>query len=257
MSRIATLENRNDRSRALETVLGNLEKQFGKGTIWQMDENQKIEPVAVHSTGCLGLDLALGIGGLPEGRVVEIFGPESSGKTTMMLEVIAGVQKRGGTAAYIDAEHALDLTYARNLGVDIARLLISQPDSGEQALEIADALARSGAVDLIVVDSVAALVPKAELEGDMGDQHVGLQARLMSQALRKLTAVAARGRGSSRETENIPQKLEPQVKHAPPRVAAVVVVGRFEQALADVVLHLGLHVALDRGAHRVRINRLE
>ena len=193
MSRIATLENRNDRSRALETVLGNLEKQFGKGTIWQMDENQKIEPVAVHSTGCLGLDLALGIGGLPEGRVVEIFGPESSGKTTMMLEVIAGVQKRGGTAAYIDAEHALDLTYARNLGVDIARLLISQPDSGEQALEIADALARSGAVDLIVVDSVAALVPKAELEGDMGDQHVGLQARLMSQALRKLTAVAARG----------------------------------------------------------------
>jgi recombination protein RecA len=185
-------ENRTDRSRALETVLGNLEKQFGKGTIWQMDESQKLDAVAVHPTGCLGLDLALGIGGLPQGRVVEIFGPESSGKTTLMLEVIAGVQKRGGTAAYIDAEHALDLAYARNLGVDVARLLISQPDNGEQALEIADALARSGAVDLIVVDSVAALVPKAELEGDMGDQHVGLQARLMSQALRKLTAVSNR-----------------------------------------------------------------
>jgi len=190
MSRM--LENRSDRQRALETVIGNLDKQFGKGTVWQMDEFQPIEPVAVHPTGCLGLDMALGIGGLPEGRLIEIFGPESSGKTTLMLEVIAGVQKRGGTAAYIDAEHALDLTYARNLGVDVARLLVSQPDSGEQALEIADALARSGAIDLIVVDSVAALVPKAELEGDMGDQHVGLQARLMSQALRKLTAVAHR-----------------------------------------------------------------
>jgi len=186
------LDVRSERVRALEAVLGNLEKQFGKGTIWQLDENAQVEPVSVHPTGCLGLDLALGIGGLPCGRVIEIFGPESSGKTTLMLEVIAGVQARSGTAAYIDAEHALDLAYARNLGVDVSRLLVSQPDSGEQALEIADALARSGAVDLIVIDSVAALVPKAELEGDMGDAHVGLQARLMSQALRKLTSVAAR-----------------------------------------------------------------
>ncbi len=190
MARIT--DGRTERARALEAVLGNLEKQFGKGTIWQMDENTPVEPVSVHATGCLGLDLALGIGGLPCGRVIEIFGPESSGKTTLMLEVIAGVQRRAGTAAYIDAEHALDLAYARNLGVDVSKLLVSQPDSGEQALEIADALARSGAVDLIVIDSVAALVPKAELEGDMGDQHVGLQARLMSQALRKLTSVAAR-----------------------------------------------------------------
>jgi len=187
-----SLDVRSERVRALEAVLGNLEKQFGKGTIWQLDENAQVEPVSVHPTGCLGLDLALGIGGLPCGRVIEIFGPESSGKTTLMLEVIAGVQARAGTAAYIDAEHALDLAYARNLGVDVSRLLVSQPDSGEQALEIADALARSGAVDLIVIDSVAALVPKAELEGDMGDLHVGLQARLMSQALRKLTSVAAR-----------------------------------------------------------------
>jgi recombination protein RecA len=193
MSRTAVFESRTDRARVLETVIGNIEKQFGKGTIWQMDESQTIDPVAVHPTGCLGLDMALGIGGLPVGRVIELFGPESSGKTTLMLEAIAGVQRRGGTAAYIDAEHALDLAYARNLGVDVSRLLISQPDNGEQALEIADALARSGAVDLVVVDSVAALVPKAELEGDMGDAHVGLQARLMSQALRKLTAVAARG----------------------------------------------------------------
>ncbi len=187
-----SLDVRSERVRALEAVLGNLEKQFGKGTIWQLDESAQVEPVSVHPTGCLGLDLALGIGGLPCGRVIEIFGPESSGKTTLMLEVIAGVQARAGTAAYIDAEHALDLAYARNLGVDVSKLLVSQPDSGEQALEIADALARSGAVDLIVIDSVAALVPKAELEGDMGDSHVGLQARLMSQALRKLTSVAAR-----------------------------------------------------------------
>ena len=192
MSRNFTVENRPDRQRALETAIAAVEKQFGKGTLWQMNENQPIEAVGAHTTGCLGLDMALGIGGIPEGRLVEIFGPESSGKTTMMLEVIAGVQRRGGTAAYIDAEHALDLAYARNLGVDVARLLISQPDNGEQALEVADALARSGAVHIIVVDSVAALVPKAELEGEMGDQHVGLQARLMSQALRKLTAVAAR-----------------------------------------------------------------
>jgi recombination protein RecA len=187
-----SLDVRSERVRALEAVLGNLEKQFGKGTIWQLDESAQVEPVSVHPTGCLGLDLALGIGGLPCGRVIEIFGPESSGKTTLMLEVIAGVQARAGTAAYIDAEHALDLAYARNLGVDVSKLLVSQPDSGEQALEIADALARSGAVDLIVIDSVAALVPKAELEGDMGDSHVGLQARLMSQALRKLTSVVAR-----------------------------------------------------------------
>ena len=192
MSRTQTTDARGDRSRALETAIGNIEKAFGKGTIWQLGEGAVLEPVSVLPTGCLGLDIALGIGGLPRGRVIEIFGPESSGKTTLMLEVIAGVQRMGGTAAYIDAEHALDLAYARNLGVDPSKMLDSQPDNGEQALEIADALARSGAIDLIVIDSVAALVPRAELEGDMGDTHVGLQARLMSQALRKLTAVAAR-----------------------------------------------------------------
>jgi recombination protein RecA len=181
-----------ERMKALGAAIGGIEKQFGKGAIWRMEEGQAVQQVPVHATGCLSLDRALGIGGLPAGRVVEIYGPESSGKTTLMLEVIAGVQARGGVAAYVDAEHALDLGYAKALGVDPSGLLISQPDNGEQALEIADALVRSGAVDIVVVDSVAALVPKAELEGDMGDQHVGLQARLMSQALRKLTSVAAR-----------------------------------------------------------------
>lgn len=184
----------NKRQNALATAIAAIEKQFGKGAIWRLDtEHRAASEVPVHPTGCLSLDVALGIGGLPAGRVVEIYGPESSGKTTLMLQVIAGVQQSGGIAAFVDAEHALDLGYAKNLGVDPAQLLISQPDHGEQALEITDALVRSGAVDLVVIDSVAALVPRAELEGDMGDIHVGLQARLMSQALRKLTSGAARG----------------------------------------------------------------
>lgn len=181
-----------DRTKALSLAVDAIEKQFGKGSIWRLDGSRPAEPVAVHPVGCVGIDLALGVGGLPAGRVVEIYGPESSGKTTLMLEVIAGVQKSGGVAAFVDAEHALDLHYAQNLGVDPSKLLISQPDHGEQALEITDALVRSGAVDLVVIDSVAALVPRAELEGEMGDTHVGLQARLMSQALRKLTSTAAR-----------------------------------------------------------------
>ncbi|MBL8602550.1 MAG: recombinase RecA [Myxococcales bacterium] len=180
-----------DRFRAVKSALALLEKQFGKGTVMTLDDTAS-EPCAVISTGSLGLDRALGVGGYPRGRIIEIYGPESSGKTTLTLHAIAEVQRAGGVAAFIDAEHALDTQYARNLGIDLASLVISQPDTGEQALEVADALVRSGAIDLIVIDSVAALVPKAELEGDMGDQHVGLQARLMSQALRKLTSVAHR-----------------------------------------------------------------
>ncbi len=172
---------------ALNSTIKNIEKQFGKGSIMKLGEAVNMN-VEVISTGCISLDLALGVGGIPRGRVVEIFGPESSGKTTVALHAIAQAQKDGGMAAFIDAEHALDPLYARKLGVDINNLLVSQPDSGEQALEIAEALVRSGAVDIIVIDSVAALVPRAELDGEMGDIHVGLQARLMSQALRKLTA---------------------------------------------------------------------
>lgn len=177
-----------ERTKALESALAQIEKQFGRGSIMRMAEGQAIEKIAAVSTGSLGLDLALGVGGLPRGRVCEIYGPESSGKTTLMLQVVAQMQKIGGTCAFIDAEHALDIQYAERLGVKISDLLISQPDSGEQALEIVDSLVRSGAVDLVIVDSVAALTPKAELEGEMGDQLPGLQARLMSQALRKLTA---------------------------------------------------------------------
>ncbi|MBI6874980.1 recombinase RecA [Clostridium aciditolerans] len=175
-----------DKLKALEAAMGQIEKQFGKGSIMKLGEHSILNVDAV-STGCLDLDIALGIGGVPRGRVVEIFGPESSGKTTVALHIVAEAQKSGGTAAFIDAEHALDPAYAKNLGVDIENLIVSQPDTGEQALEIAEALVRSGAIDVIVVDSVAALVPKAEIEGEMGDSHVGLQARLMSQALRKLT----------------------------------------------------------------------
>ena len=178
----------NDKAKALQIALSQIEKQFGKGSIMRMDEKQVASDIQVISTGSLGIDLALGVGGLPRGRVVEIFGPESSGKTTLCLSVVAEAQKAGGTCAYIDAENALDTIYARKLGVKVEEMLISQPDTGEQALEITDMLVRSGGVDLIVIDSVAALVPKAELEGDMGDSHMGLQARLMSQALRKLTA---------------------------------------------------------------------
>ncbi len=177
-----------NRSKALAAALAQIEKQFGKGSIMRMGDGSIADDIQSVSTGSLGLDVALGIGGLPRGRVVEIYGPESSGKTTLTLSVIAQMQKIGGTAAFIDAEHALDPQYAQKLGVNVSELLISQPDTGEQALEIADMLVRSSAVDVIVIDSVAALTPKAEIEGEMGDSHVGLQARLMSQALRKLTA---------------------------------------------------------------------
>ncbi len=176
-----------NKQKALEAALSQIEKSFGKGSIMKLGEQEGIEIPSI-STGSLGLDIALGIGGLPRGRIVEIYGPESSGKTTLTLHVVAEAQKIGGTCAFIDAEHALDPAYAKRIGVDVDNLIISQPDSGEQALEIADTLVRSGAIDVLVVDSVAALVPKAELEGEMGDQHMGLQARLMSQALRKLTA---------------------------------------------------------------------
>jgi len=176
-----------NKRKALDAALAQIEKQFGKGSVMKMDDSSVIEGIEAVSTGSLGLDIALGIGGLPRGRVVEIYGPESSGKTSLTLSVIAQMQKKGGTAAFIDAEHALDTQYAAKLGVNVQELLISQPDTGEQALEITDMLVRSGSVDIVVIDSVAALTPRAEIEGDMGDSHMGLQARLMSQALRKLT----------------------------------------------------------------------
>jgi len=181
-----------DREKALESALSQIERAFGKGSIMKLGQREGVADVEVVSTGSLGLDIALGIGGLPRSRIIEIYGPESSGKTTLALHVVAEAQKAGGTAAFVDAEHALDPSYARKLGVDVDELLISQPDAGEQALEIADTLVRSGAVDVLVIDSVAALVPRAELEGEMGDSHVGLQARLMSQALRKLTGSISR-----------------------------------------------------------------
>jgi recombination protein RecA len=182
-----------NRSKAIDLAVASIEKEYGKGSIMRLKEGQSLTPdVPVVPSGSIGLDLALGIGGYPRGRIIEVYGPESSGKTTLTLHAIASVQKQGGVAAFIDAEHALDPTYARKLGVKTDELLISQPDYGEQALEIADMLVRSGAVDIVVVDSVAALVPKAEIEGDMGDSHVGTQARLMSQALRKLTSTVAR-----------------------------------------------------------------
>ena len=183
-----------DKQKALDAALGQIERNFGKGSIMKLGAHSSVEEIESISTGSLGLDIALGIGGLPRGRVVEIYGPESSGKTTLSLHVIAEAQKQGGTCAFIDAEHALDPIYARKLGVDVENLLISQPDAGEQALEITDTLVRSGAIDVLVIDSVAALVPRAELEGEMGDTHVGLQARLMSQALRKLTSSISKSR---------------------------------------------------------------
>ena len=178
-----------EKRKALEQVLTQIEKQYGKGAIMKLGDDVKDMAIEVIPTGCLSLDIALGTGGVPRGRIIEIYGPESSGKTTVALHIIAQTQKQGGIAAFIDAEHALDPSYAANLGVDLDNLYVSQPDTGEQALDITDSLVRSGAVDLIVIDSVAALTPKAEIEGDMGDSHVGLQARLMSQALRKLTAI--------------------------------------------------------------------
>ncbi|GAC1353008.1 MAG: recombinase RecA [Polyangiales bacterium] len=184
-------ETFNEKVRALKTVVSGIEKQFGKGSLMALGDVDA-EPVETISSGSVALDFAMGVGGYPRGRVVEIYGPESSGKTTLTLHAIAEAQRSGGIAAFIDAEHALDIAYAKALGVDVEKLLVSQPDTGEQALEIAEALVRSGAVDLVVIDSVAALTPKAEIEGDMGDQHMGLQARLMSQALRKLTAITHR-----------------------------------------------------------------
>jgi len=188
MEDLRTKNQSSEKVKALAAALSQIEKQFGKGSIMRFGENEIVDDIQSVSTGSLGLDIALGIGGLPRGRVVEIYGPESSGKTTLTLQVIAEMQKLGGTCAFIDAEHALDVQYAAKLGVNLPDLLISQPDTGEQALEIVDALVRSGSVDLVIVDSVAALTPKAEIEGDMGDSLPGLQARLMSQALRKLTA---------------------------------------------------------------------
>ena len=183
---------RDDKFRALDAAVAQIEKQYGKGSVMKLGDNTANMNIETIPTGSLSLDLALGIGGIPKGRIIEIYGPESSGKTTVTLHMIAEVQKRGGIASFIDAEHALDPVYAKNIGVDIDNLYISQPDNGEQALEIAETMVRSGAVDIVVVDSVAALVPKAEIDGDMGDSHVGLQARLMSQALRKLTAVISK-----------------------------------------------------------------
>jgi recombination protein RecA len=191
INQLAIMLDKQDKQKALEAALGQIEKAYGKGSVMKLGNKRAVEVEAI-STGSLGLDIALGIGGLPRGRVIEIFGPESSGKTTLTLHIISEAQKAGGTCAFIDAEHALDPVYAKKLGVNTQDLIISQPDTGEQALEIADTLIRSGAIDVVVIDSVAALVPKAEIEGDMGDNHVGLQARLMSQALRKLTATTAR-----------------------------------------------------------------
>jgi recombination protein RecA len=196
-----------DRSRALDAAISQIERTFGKGSVMRLGAAEQAQEIETVSTGSLGLDIALGVGGLPRGRIIEIYGPESSGKTTLTLHVIAEAQKAGGTCAFIDAEHALDPSYAKKLGVNLDDLLISQPDTGEQALEIADTLVRSGAIDVIVVDSVAALVPKAELEGEMGDAHVGLQARLMSQALRKLTASISRSKCMLIFTNQIRSKI--------------------------------------------------
>ena len=190
--RVVEQQDDMDRKKALEAALSQIDRAFGKGSVMKLGANQKVAEIESISTGSLGLDIALGIGGLPRGRVVEVYGPESSGKTTLALHVVAEAQKKGGVAAFVDAEHALDVGYAKKLGVDVAELLVSQPDTGEQALEITDTLVRSGAVDIIVIDSVAALTPKAEIEGEMGDSLPGLQARLMSQALRKLTASISR-----------------------------------------------------------------
>jgi len=196
-----------DRARAVESALSQIEKQFGKGSIMRLGSKEAIVPISVISTGSISFDAALGVGGVPRGRVIEIFGPESSGKTTITLQIIAEAQRAGGLAAFVDAEHALDPAYAKKLGVDTDNLLISQPDYGEQALEITEALVRSGAIDVLVVDSVAALVPKAELDGEMGDSHVGLQARLMSQALRKLTGTVSKSRTSLIFINQIREKI--------------------------------------------------
>lgn len=202
-----TIDKSQDKSKALDLALAQIEKQFGKEAIITLGAKAQIKPIDAVSTGALSLDLALGVGGIPRGRVIEIYGPEAGGKTTLSLHVIAQVQKTGGTAAFIDAEHALDPAYAKSIGINLDELLISQPDSGEQALEIAEKLVRSGALDLIVIDSVAALVPRAEIEGEMGDTHMGLQARLMSQALRKLTALISKTKTSIIFINQLRQKI--------------------------------------------------
>ena len=207
MAETVTTRRTDDRQRALDAAIAQIERSFGKGSVMRLGKAEQNADIETVSTGSLGLDIGLGVGGLPRGRVVEIYGPESSGKTTLTLHVIAEAQKAGGTCAFIDAEHALDPGYSRKLGVNLDDLLISQPDTGEQALEIADTLVRSGAIDVIVVDSVAALVPKAELEGEMGDSHVGLQARLMSQALRKLTSSISRSKTMVIFTNQIRSKI--------------------------------------------------
>jgi recombination protein RecA len=196
MPPIEESRERQERLKALESAVGQIEKQFGKGSIMRLGQNNAVAPVEVISTGAISIDYALGIGGMPRGRVIEIFGPESSGKTTLALQVIAEAQKKGGMAAFVDAEHALDAAYAKKLGVDLDNLLVSQPDNGEQALEIVEVIIRSNSVDVVVVDSVAALVPRAEIEGEMGDAQMGLQARLMSQALRKLTGAVSKSKAS-------------------------------------------------------------
>ena len=201
------MEDNANRQRAVDVALAQIEKQFGKGSIMRLGSKEAIVPISVISTGSISFDAALGVGGVPRGRVIEIFGPESSGKTTITLQIIAEAQKAGGLAAFVDAEHALDPGYAKKLGVDVDNLLVSQPDYGEQALEITEALVRSGAIDVLVVDSVAALVPKAELDGEMGDSHMGLQARLMSQALRKLTGTVAKSRTSLIFINQIREKI--------------------------------------------------
>ena len=196
MPQIEETRERQERMKALDTAVGQIEKQFGKGSIMRLGQNNIVAPVEVISTGAISIDYALGIGGVPRGRVIEIFGPESSGKTTLALQVIAEAQRKGGMAAFVDAEHALDAAYAKKLGVDLDNLLVSQPDNGEQALEIVEVIIRSNSVDVVVVDSVAALVPRAEIEGEMGDAQMGLQARLMSQALRKLTGAVSKSKAS-------------------------------------------------------------
>src|SRR5436305_425544 len=200
-----------DRLKAVEGALSQIERQFGKGAIMRLGQRETLALEAI-STGSIAVDHAIGIGGFPRGRVVDVYGPESSGKTTLALSVIAQAQKKGGIAAFIDAEHALDAEYARKLGVDIDNILVSQPDNGEQALEIAEMLVRSNAVDVVVVDSVAALVPKAELEGEMGDSHVGLQARLMSQALRKLTAIVSKSKTTLRDNPDLADEIETKIR---------------------------------------------
>ncbi|MGA7243927.1 MAG: recombinase RecA, partial [Terracidiphilus sp.] len=196
-----------ERAKAVELALSQIEKQFGKGSIVRLGSREALVPISVISTGSISFDAALGVGGVPRGRVIEVFGPESSGKTTITLQIIAEAQRNGGLAAFVDAEHALDPGYAKKLGVDVDNLLVSQPDSGEQALEITEALVRSGAIDVLVVDSVAALVPKAELDGEMGESHMGLQARLMSQALRKLTGTVSKSRTSLIFINQIREKI--------------------------------------------------